>query len=325
MAGNRPSFIPPMLATRVEKLPEGAVWEYEVKWDGYRIEAVKDGAAVRLFSRRGANYSVRFKTLTKAVGAIRAATAVLDGEVVAIDANGQPSFQVLQNRGTMSAGYQLVFYVFDLLFLNGKSLMSQSLAERRATLPEILAGSRVRFSSSLEGSARTVMKAVLRHNLEGVVAKHKDSIYQAGRQSLAWQKLPLKPKQEFVIGGYRPGGASLELSLVGYYEKGELLFAGKVRQALNPRKRLDLLKILKPLAMPKCPFANLPSSRTGHWGEGVTVEDMADYVWVKPQLVAEVKFTEWTTGGVLRHAESNGLRDDNAPREVVREDVAGVP
>ena len=107
--GNRLGFVPPMLATRVEKLPEGAEWEYEVKWDGYRIEALKDEATVRLFSRRGADYSTRFKAITEAVKAILAASAVLDGEVVAVDAKGQPSFQVLQNRGKMPAGYQLVY------------------------------------------------------------------------------------------------------------------------------------------------------------------------------------------------------------------------
>jgi bifunctional non-homologous end joining protein LigD len=175
-----------------------------------------------------------------------------------------------------------------------------------------------------EAVNRAVMNAVREHNLEGVIAKRKDSIYQSGRRSLAWQKLPLKPKQEFVIGGYRPEGGNLELILVGHYEKGTLLFAGKVRQALNPRKRKDLLTILKPLATPQCPFANLPSSGTGHWGEGVTAEDMGNYVWVKPQLVAQVKFTEWTTGGVLRHAEFGGLRDEKTPDEVIREDLPGV-
>lgn len=324
LESERPGFVAPMLATRVETLPEGAEWEHEVKWDGYRIEAAKDGSTVRLFSRRGADYTERFKVVTKAVESIGAASATLDGEVVAVDANGRPSFQVLQNRGKMPAGYQLVFYVFDLLFLNGKPLMSQPLAERRAALPHVLAESRVLFSSPLEGNARAVMKAVREHNLEGVIAKRKDSIYQPGRRSLAWQKLPLKPKQEFVIGGYRPEGGNLELILVGYFEKGTLLFAGKVRQALNPRKRKDLLTILKPLTTHQCPFANLPSSTKGHWGEGVTAEDMGNYVWVKPNLVAEVGFTEWTTGGILRHAEFGGLCDDKDPAEVTREDVSRI-
>lgn len=144
-------------------------------------------------------------------------------------------------------------------------------------------------------------------------------IYEVGRRSLAWQKLPLKPREEFVIGGCRPEGNSLELILIGYYEMGSLLFAAKARAGLNPRSRLDLFRVLKRLVVSKCPFTNLPTSKRGHWGEGVTAEDMKDYVWVKPTLVAEIKFTEWTSGGVLRHAEFAGIRGDKEAEEVVRE------
>jgi len=308
-----------MLATRVRELPEGANWEYEVKWDGYRIEAVKDGGSVRLLSRRGSDYSERFRSVAKAVADIAAESAVLDGEVVAVDAKGQPSFQVLQNRGRLPAGYRLAYYVFDLLFLDGKEFGGKPLIERRSGLARIIGGTQIMFSAPLTGTPDVLIEAVREHGLEGVVAKKRDSVYEPGRRSLAWQKLPLKPRQEFVIGGYRPEPGGLELILVGYYEGGSLLFAGKARQGLNPAKRNQLLKILKPLAMAKCPFANLPNSRRGHWGEGVTAEDMKDYVWVKPKIVAEIKFTEWTTGDVLRHAEFAGLRDDKDPLEVVRE------
>ena len=308
-----------MLATLVRELPEGREWEYEVKWDGYRIEAIKDGNQVRLLSRRGADYSDKFKTVSKAVSEIAADSAVLDGEVVAVDARGRPSFQVLQNRGTLPAGYRLAYYVFDLLFLNGKMLTQQPLVERRAALPKIIAGTQVLFSAPLNGTPRVLIGAVRKHKLEGIVAKRRESVYEPGRRSYAWQKLPLKPGQEFVIGGYRPAGGSLELLLVGFYEKGSLLFAGKARQGLNPGNRRQLLKVLKPLATGKCPFTNLPTGRRGHWGEGVAAEDMENYIWVKPRVVAGVKFTEWTSGGVLRHAEFAGLRDDKPPDEVVRE------
>ena len=127
---NRPGFVPPMLATLVRELPDGPRWEYEVKWDGYRIEAVKDGSAVRLLSRRGSDYSERFKAVTKAVSKIAVESAVLDGEVVAVDGQGQPSFQVLQHRGRLPAGYRIQYYVFDLLFLNGKNLTKEPLVER---------------------------------------------------------------------------------------------------------------------------------------------------------------------------------------------------
>lgn len=322
MRGRRhaaPSFVSPMLATRVRELPVGAEWEYEVKWDGYRIEAVKDGPVVRLLSRRGSDYSERFKSVTKAVAGIRAESAVLDGEVVAVDAQGQPSFQVLQNRGKLPAGYRLAYYVFDLLFLNGKELRNRLLAERRAELSKMIEGTGVLFSAPLKGSPDVLMEAVRKHGLEGIVAKRRESVYEPGRRSLAWQKLPLKPRQEFVIGGYRPEPGGLELILVGFYEEGSLLFAGKARQGLNPAKRNQLIKVLKPLTIAKCPFANLPNSRHGHWGEGVTAEDMQDYVWVRPKFVAEMKFTEWTTSGVLRHAEFAGLREDKEAREVGRE------
>ncbi|HSU56707.1 MAG TPA: non-homologous end-joining DNA ligase [Candidatus Dormibacteraeota bacterium] len=308
-----------MLATRVAELPEGPDWEYEVKWDGYRIQAIKEGSTIHLFSRRGATYTDKFKTITKAATGIQARSAVLDGEVIALGPEGQPSFQVLQNRGKLPSGYQLVFYVFDLLFLNGKSLLEQPLSERRSHLPAVLAGTSILFSSPLNGTPAVLMKAVRKHNLEGIVAKRKDSRYEPGRRSPKWQKLPLKPKQEFVIGGYRPEAETLELLLVGYYEKGKLLFAGKARQGLNPKIRKDLLDMLKPLATRTCPFTNLPTGKKGHWGEGVTAEDMANYVWVHPELVAEIKFTEWTTGNVLRHAEFAGLRDDKVPTDVVRE------
>src|SRR5262249_30977445 len=154
--------------------------------------------------------------VTKAVETICADTAVLDGEVVATDAKGQPSFQVLQHRGKLAAGHQLIYYVFDFLFLNGQDLTRKHLCERRAALPQILANARVLFSAPLEGSLSSILEAVRKHNLEGVIAKRADSIYEAGRRSNAWQKLPLKPKQEFVIGGYRPEGNTLELILVGY-------------------------------------------------------------------------------------------------------------
>src|ERR1044071_5047018 len=314
-----PTFIPPMLATRVSELPTGPAWQYEVKWDGYRIQAIKQGKRVQLFSRRGASYTEKFKSITKAVSAIHADAAVLDGEVVATDAAGQPSFQVLQNRGKLPAGHQLIYYVFDLLFLDGQDLKNKPLAKRRAALPRILENTRVLFSAALEGPLDSILKAVHKHNLEGVVAKRSDSVYEPGRRSLAWQKFPLKPKQEFVIGGYWPEGNTLELILVGYYEKNKLLFAGKVRQGLNPGTRRKLLTILKPLSTNRCPFANLPTSSTGHWGEGVTAEDMQYYIWLKPKIVCEIKFTEWTTGSVLRHPEFIDLRDDKSPEEVTRE------
>src|ERR1051325_10526382 len=155
-----------MLATLVRELPEGPQWEYEVKWDGYRIEAVKDGESVRLLSRRGSDYSTRFVTVARAVKRIHAQTAVLDGEVVAVDERGRPSFQVLQNRGKLPAGYRLAYYVFDLLFLNGTILTAKPLSERRSELPRLLEGTPVLFSAPLLGSPRMLIQALRKHGLE---------------------------------------------------------------------------------------------------------------------------------------------------------------
>ncbi len=314
-----PGFVPPMLAKRVEKLPEGRNWSYELKLDGYRIEVIKDDQNVRLLSRRGNDFTRKFARVTTAASKIKAETAVVDGEVVVVDAQGKPSFQVLQNRASLPRGYQMVYYAFDLLFLNGRDVKHEPLSTRREMLEPIIKGSGILFSPELNGSASEVMAAIRKHGLEGIVAKRKDSIYEPDQRSGAWVKLPFKPRQEFVIGGYRPLGRSLELLLVGVYDKGKFVFSGKVRGGLNPGIRAGLIKLLTPLIVSACPFTNLPNSKKGHWGEGVTAEDMKEYIWVKPQIVAEVKFTEWTHGDVLRHPEFVAFREDKDPLHVIRE------
>jgi len=309
-----------MLAKLVRALPEGPGWSLEVKFDGYRIEAIKNGSEVRLFSRRGNDFTKRFAKIAEAVSKINATSAVLDGEVVAVDSCGHVSFQMLQNRSKLPAGWRLIYYAFDLLYLNGREMRLAPLSERRASLVEkTLRGSLVKYSAPLEGSADVVIKAVREHGMEGIVAKRNDSVYESGDRSGAWRKLPLKPKGEFVIGGYRPEGASLELLMVGYYEGSKLMFAGKVRQGLNPAVRATLARGLQPIRTTTCPFSNLPNSKKGHWGEGVTADEMKHYIWLEPRVVAEVKFTEWTHGGVLRHPQFVGIREDKLPEEVRRE------
>jgi DNA ligase D-like protein (predicted ligase) len=312
-------FVPPMLATLVRTLPEGPQWEYELKLDGYRLEAVKHGDKVRLYSRRGNDFTKKFTRIATSVSRIKAASFVLDGEAVAVDAQGKPSFQMLQNRSSLPPGWSLVYYAFDLLHLNGMDLKARPLSERRALLEKLLGNSGALLSQSLPGTLGQIMQAVKEHGLEGVIAKRLDSPYQADRRSGFWLKLPLKPNQDLVIGGFRLDGKRLELLLVGYFENGKLLFAGKVHQGLNPANRRALLKVLEPLRVEKCPFGNLPTPKTGQWGEGVPAEEMGDYVWLRPEIVAQIKFAEWTKGGVLRHAEFVASRDDKHPNEVVRE------
>ncbi len=308
-----------MLAKRVPALPEGPPWSYEVKFDGYRMEALKDGRAVRLLSRNAADYTARFAKVAEAVAKVKASTLILDGEVVVVDQQGKPSFQMLQNRAKPPRGWHIVYYVFDLLHLDGTDLRGQPLSERRRQLSPLLTGNVLRLSETLDASAAAIIEAVEQQGLEGVVAKRLNSRYEPGQRSGAWVKLPLKRRQEFVIGGYRPGGRNFDLLLVGYFQSGKLIFAGKVRQGFNPGIRAKVFKAIQPLHIRMCLFSNLPNSKSDHFGESVTADEMADYVWLHPEMVAEIKFTEWTHGEVLRHAEFVGFREDKPAHEVVRE------
>jgi bifunctional non-homologous end joining protein LigD len=243
---------------------------------------------------------------------------VLDGEIVAVDENGHPSFQALQHRGAHPR-HAIVFYAFDVLHLDGEDLTRLSLEARRKHLPRIVKDSGVLISQELPGTAQQVIAAVRQHGLEGVIAKRKDSRYEAAQRSGAWVKLKLDKQQEFVIGGYRPGTHGVDALLVGYYEGKRLRFAGKVRAGFTPHIRREVFEQLKPLHQVKCPFADLPNSRASHWGAGVTAEEMDEMQWLTPALVAQIRFVEWTPDGHLRHAAFLGIRGDKPPREVRRE------
>jgi DNA ligase D-like protein (predicted ligase) len=308
-----------MLATPADRLPEGDGWSYEVKWDGYRTLAQKTGANVRLISRNLKNVTRQYPGVAAAIVKIRAESALLDGEIVALDRNGHPSFQYLHHRA--SAGTQIVYYAFDALQIDGRDIMKRPLEERREVLRDVVTGSSVHLSESLPGLPGQIEKAVRRLGLEGVVAKRRASVYTPGVRSRAWLKVRFSKRQELVVGGYKPGGGSLDSILVGYFERGRLLYAGKVRAGLTPKLRADLLKRARPLEATLCRFANLPNSaaKTSHWGEGITEEEMKGLRWLRPELVVEVSFVEWTRDGNLRHAAFVGLRDDKAARSVRRE------
>ncbi len=312
-------FVNPMKATSVSQLPEGEQWIYELKWDGYRILAAKHGGDVRLLSLKEKNLTSDFPTIAEAVRGVEAEIALIDGEVVAIDAKGCPSFQALQNRASSGRGWQIVYYAFDLLSLNGEDWTKYPLYERKAKLREIVNGSDVRYNSELDGSLDAILRTIKAAGLEGVIAKQRDSIYHAGTRVATWLKLKVNKAQEFVIGGYKPDLGRFQSILIGYYDAKKLIFAGKVRQGFNPVSRAKLLKTMRPLLTNKCPFDDLPSSRKSHFGEGITVEEMTNLCWLKPKLVAQISFTEWTNYGLLRHATFEGLRDDKEPRTIVRE------
>jgi bifunctional non-homologous end joining protein LigD len=307
-----------MLALIATEMPVGPVWSYEVKWDGYRALLYKRGTSVSLVSRRDADLTKTYPAIVEAARTLPAREAVLDGEIVALDDNGQPSFQALQHR-SVAGTFAIAYYAFDVLEVDGESLVALPLQERRERLGVVVRGTAILLSEPLPGSPAEIARTVRQFGLEGVVAKRIDSRYEAGQRSGAWVKVKFQQRQEFVIGGFRPDGGSVDALVVGYYEGRKLLAAGKVRAGLTPRLRTELFSALDAMVAPKCPFANLPSAKTGRWGEGITAEDMATFTWVKPQLVAEIAYTEWTAAGSLRHASFVGLRTDKAPSKVRRE------
>jgi len=310
-----------MLAVSAATLPTGVEWSYEVKWDGYRAQGVKNGTAVSLASRNLKNITRQFPDVAQAMSRLRAKSAVIDGEVVALDAEGRPSFQALHHSTT--AGLSVVFYAFDLLHLNGKDLTRAPLDDRRAALRQVVSATgdpALLLSEPLPGTPAQIARAVQRLGLEGVVAKRRRSAYAAGRRSDAWVKVRFARRQEFVIGGYKPNATNFDSLLVGYFDGAKLVCAGKVRSGFTPHLRIEVFRELRPLEATRCPFVNLPSTKTGHWGEGITAEEMQTLRWVKPLRVAEVSFAEWTRDGSLRHAAFVGLRGDKAPRDVRRED-----
>jgi DNA ligase D-like protein (predicted ligase) len=307
-----------MVATNVRQLPEGEQWIYEVKLDGYRALAMKNGSRVQIRSRNNKDLTAPYPTVSAAASRLRAETAVIDGEIVAVDSRGRPSFQALQNRSSYP-DHRIVFYAFDVLHLNGDDLTRLPLEERKMRLDDVVRDSGILVSHSLPGTATRVIEAVRSLGLEGVIAKRKDSRYVPGVRGDAWVKLKLDRQQELVIGGYRPGPHGIDALLVGYYDGRQLRFAGKVRAGFTPHIRAEVFARLKPLHAARCPFADLPNSKTSHWGGGVTPEQMKDMQWVKPKLVAQIRFVEWTVDHHLRHAAFLGLRDDKTPREVVRE------
>ena len=216
--------------------------------------------------------------------------------------------------------HPIVLYAFDLLQLNGRDLMAEPIERRRALLPKLLGeNSVIRISDDLPGSVPQVVEAVRSLGLEGVIAKRRGSLYHPGERSKDWLKLKLVNQQEFVIGGFRPDGrSSIDALVVGYFQGEELKFAGKVRAGFTPHIRGELRRRLQPLCIERCPFADLPSARS-RWGGGITAEEMRQFVWTRLELVAQIRFTEWTGEGRLRHAAFLGLRSDKAAKAVHRE------
>jgi bifunctional non-homologous end joining protein LigD len=314
----RPTFITPMAAQPVDELPDGPEWWFELKLDGYRALIIKDGAKVQIRSRNDKDLARMYPSIATTAAKLRAEQAIIDGEIIALDEKGRPSFQALQHPSSYPK-HHMVFYAFDLLHLNGEDLTSKALLERRAPLTEVLGDSGLLLSQGLEGSAANVVQSVKALGLEGVVAKRRDSVYVPGERSSDWVKLKLELQQEFVIGGYRPGGTGIDALLVGYYEGKSLRFAGKVRAGFVPNTRRQVLGKLQPLKTTRCPFSDLPLESSSRWGGGVSAEEMKEMTWTRPEAVAQIRFVEWTGEGRLRLAKFLGLRFDKVARDVRRE------
>jgi bifunctional non-homologous end joining protein LigD len=304
-----------MMATPAPALPVGDGWSYEVKWDGYRTLALKDGPRVRLFSRNLKDVTGAYPSVVRTLEELKTPAAIVDGELVAIDEQGRPSFQALHHQ----AAHVVVYYAFDLLLVGGRDLTRDPLDARRKQLAAVAAGTSILLSEPLPGTPEQIERAVRELGLEGVVAKQRSSRYEAGRRSDKWIKVKFSRRQEFVVGGYKPANAGFDSVLVGYYEGRRLYYAGKVRAGFTTHSRGELMRRIAPIGRRSCPFVNLPSTRSSHWGEGVTREDMAALKWVMPSVVVEVAFTEWTRDNNLRHAAYVGLREDKRAGDVVRE------
>jgi DNA ligase D-like protein (predicted ligase) len=310
-------FIETMDCLAVSKLPDGPEWSYEIKLDGYRLEVVRTSRMTTLYSRRENVLNQRFPYIATAFEDLPKET-VIDGELVALGPDGRPDFNLLQNF--RSAESRIVYYAFDILVHEGRRLTGLPLLERRDILRSVVApGEHVALSQVSGQPAAEMLRFVKSHGLEGAVAKRSDSVYQPGQRTGLWSKYRVDLRQEFVVGGYIPSNLGVDSLVVGFYRGKDLIYAARVRAGLVPATRRDVFERLKHLKTAKCPFVNLPEPAAGRWGQGLTAEKMNECVWVRPEVVAEIQFLEWTGADHLRHTKFAGLRDDKDPSKVVRE------
>lgn len=313
-----PSFVEPVLATPSGKPPTGARWIHEIKFDGYRLQARIDAGRVKLLTRSGLDWTTKFgKALVDACKALPVGTALIDGELVVEKSGGASDFSALQAALSEGRKEDFVFYAFDLIYLDGYDLRAVPLIERKAALERLLSGAQeiLRYSGHFEEEGELVLRHACRLSLEGVISKLRDGPYRSGRGK-DWLKAKCSARQEFVVAGYVPSTTSRKAigSLVlGYYEDGGLVHAGRVGTGYTAAVAEDLFKRLEKLRIPSSPFA-----------QRLPAEQARQVRYVKPQLVAEVEFRGWTADGSLRHASFRGLREDRPAKEIVREGRAGT-
>ncbi|MGE5361023.1 MAG: DNA ligase D [Bacteroidales bacterium] len=314
-----PTRFRPQLALLVKSAPDGDRWFHEIKYDGYRIGCRIDRGAVTLYSRNNRDWTATFPEVAEAARKLRAKSAFLDGEVAITLPDGRTSFQALQNAIASRERTGLVYFVFDLLFLDGEDLCPQPLEVRKQRLRELLARAPAlfRYSDHVVGNGAALLDQACRLQLEGIVSKRADLPYQAGRHD-SWVKTKCVNRQEFVIGGFTdPEGSRQGIGalLVGYYaDRQRLVFAGKVGTGFTNKSSLEIRRRLESIARDTTPFA-----------EGLDTWLSRHAHWCRPELVAEVAFTEWTGDGKIRHPSFQGLRTDKSATEIRRESPGHSP
>ncbi|HEY8413066.1 MAG TPA: non-homologous end-joining DNA ligase [Pyrinomonadaceae bacterium] len=309
-----PDFVSPQLATLVKEAPKGKEWLHELKFDGYRLLCHLQRGHVRLWTRNQKDWTDKFPNVVKALQTLPVQSAILDAEVVAMDSSGRSSFQMLQQAIHKTAGKGLVLEVFDLIYLEGFNLQRTPLLDRKRVLEELIGSEHrvLRYSDHVEGNGAKFLKQACDFGIEGIVSKLADSPYESTR-SRNWQKVKCLKRQEFVIAGYTLSDKGLPFSslVLGVYEKGKLIYAGRVGTGFSNKLRAELKKTLDRIARPTKPFAVIPSD-----------PDLRRAVWTDPKLVGEVEFTEWTNDNVIRHPSFQGMREDKKATEVIREEPA---
>ncbi len=307
----------PMLATLADGVPKGEGWTFEIKWDGYRIVSRVSGSEAELRTRKDQDYTARFANVAKELAkAMKTPDCVVDGEVCALDEEGRPSFSAMQQGKRETP---IVYYLFDLLEVDGEPVVDLPLEERRERLEQLLdrRNRTIRLSESFD-DGQALLAAAEQQGLEGVMAKRLGSRYLPGKRSRDWLKVKGHGRQEFVIAGYTRGkgrrGGTLGSLVLGTYRAGELVYAGNVGTGFTEREIERLLAKLKPLERKTPPFEDAPKMPRVRKG---------DVIWVEPKLVAEVEFAEWTHDNRLRAPSYKGLREDKDPTEVRREEPEG--
>jgi bifunctional non-homologous end joining protein LigD len=315
-AGRLPAFVEPCLATLADKAPDGANWIHEIKFDGYRLQARLSRGKAKLLTRKGLDWTRKFKGIADAVAELDADSALIDGELVVEGSAGVTSFSLLQEELKSGRQNRLVYYVFDLLYRDGQDLRSLPLDERKEALARLIKSAPkhtpLRFSESIAGRGPVLLKQACQLGLEGIVSKLADAPYRSGRGH-DWIKTKCTSRQELVIAGFVPSTAdahAVGALVLGFHDKGKLVYAGRTGTGFTHQTARELYKKLKALKRQRTPFAAMPAEERG----------VRAPIWVEPKLVAEVDFHGWTHGDRVRQASYQGLREDKAAADVVRED-----